>query len=213
MPASQSARVAERIRADLLSGALRSGQKIPQAALATRYGVSRIPLREALTQLQAEGLVTHEPNRGYFVAELSAGDMREVYRLRELLEAEATSAACRNLSDADLERIADLAQRVAEALQVGDNTAIAHANRAFHFAVFGASGMPRLNRMLASLWDATDAYRGLYFQDPQNRRHVAAEHAALLAALRDRDAQAAVAAQAEHRDRSLAQVTAQLGGT
>ena len=212
MATSQTARVAERMRADLLSGALRSGQKIPQEALASRYGVSRIPLREALTQLQAEGLVTHEPNRGYFVAELSATDMQEVYRLRELLEAEAIRAACHNLSDADIDRIADLAQRVVDASQAGEITGIAPANRAFHFAVFEASGMPRLNRILASLWDATEAYRGLYFQDRDNRRHIATEHAALLAALRDRDAAAAIDAQAAHRNRSLAQVTAQLTG-
>ena len=94
-----SAPVTARIREDLSSGHLRSGQKILQEQLAARYGVSRIPLREALNELQAEGLVVHEPNRGYFVAQLRAQDMQEVYRLRELLEAEAIEAACRNLSD------------------------------------------------------------------------------------------------------------------
>ena len=107
-----SAPVTARIREDLSSGHLRSGQKILQEQLAARYGVSRIPLREALNELQAEGLVVHEPNRGYFVAQLRAQDMQEVYRLRELLEAEAIEAACRNLSDVAIDRICELADEV-----------------------------------------------------------------------------------------------------
>lgn len=202
--------VTEQIRADLLSGHLQSGQKIVQESLAARYGISRIPLREALTQLQAEGLVIHEPNRGYFVAQLRASDMQEVYRLRELLEAEAIREAVRHLSDADLDRIEQLAGEVDATMVTGDVSAIAQANRAFHFAVFTAGGMPRLTRILHTLWDATQAYRGLYFLDPDNRRHIIAEHAALIRALRRRDAGAAVAAQAAHRDRSLAQVRSQL---
>jgi len=207
---TQTARVSALIRADLLSGELNSGQKIPQTALAVRYGVSRIPLREALTELQAEGLVVHIPNRGFFVAELSAADMREVYRLRELLEAEAIRAASRNLSDAELERIGELAAVAETALGAGDVPAIARANRDFHFAIFEAAGLPRLTRILGTLWDATEVYRGLYFQQATNRRHIAAEHVALLAALRARDADAAVAVQSGHRDRSLAQVSAHL---
>lgn len=207
---TQATRLRTRLRTDILSGTLHSGQKIGQQALASRYGVSRIPLREALTELQAEGLVRHVPNRGFFVIEMSTEDMAEVYRLRELLEAEAITAACHNLSDASLEHITGLAAQVQARLATRDTEAIAAANRAFHFAVFDAAGMPRLSRILTSLWDATEAYRGLYFLNPDNHRHIVAEHAALLAALRDRDPDAAIAAQAQHRDRSLAHVGSQL---
>lgn len=203
---TQTARLRTRLRTDILSGTLQSGQKIGQQALASRYGVSRIPLREALTELQAEGLVRHVPNRGFFVTEMSIEDMAEVYRLRELLEAEAISAACHNLSDAALERIAELATRVRAGLGAGDTDLVAKANREFHFAVFDAAGMPRLSRILSSLWDATQAYRRLYFLEPENHEHIVAEHEALLAALRRRDPDSAVAAQAQHRARSLAKV-------
>lgn len=208
---TRTAQLRTRLRTDILSGMFPSGQKIGQQALASRYGVSRIPLREALTELQAEGLVRHVPNRGFFVTEMSTADMAEVYRLRELLEAEAISAACHNLSDAALERIAGLAEQVQAGLESEDTEATARANREFHFAVFDAAGMPRLSRILTSLWDATEAYRGLYFLDPDNHDHIVAEHATLLSALRHRDPDAAVAAQAEHRARSLAQVSSRLG--
>ena len=121
--------VTARIREDLSSGHLRSGQKILQEQLAARYGVSRIPLREALNELQAEGLVVHEPNRGYFVAELRAADMREVYRLRELLEAEAIKATMENLRkvsdnlvayNANITRILQNADSISSVLANGD---------------------------------------------------------------------------------------------
>lgn len=204
--------IADRIRTDLLTGDLVSGQKIVQESLAAHYGVSRIPLREALNELAAEGLVVHEPNRGYFVARLSAADMREVYRLRQLLEDEAIALACPQLSDADIDRIAALAQDCEAAMADGDLSTIAATNRAFHFAVFDAAGMPRLSRMLGSLWDATQAYRRLYFLQEANHTHIGREHQELVSALRRRDARAAVAAQTEHRERSLAQVGVRLAG-
>ncbi|MEZ5186515.1 MAG: GntR family transcriptional regulator [Candidatus Nanopelagicales bacterium] len=210
MPTPRSTRAAADIRIDLLSGELRAGQKIVQESLAARYGISRIPLREALAQLQAEGLVVHEPNRGYFVARLRAEDMREVYRLREILEAEAITRACRHLSEADIERIVRIADDVESALSTGDLARIGAANRSFHFAVFEAAGMPRLTRILAGLWDSTEAYRGLYFQDPANHQHIIDEHAALLDALRRRDAKDAVVAQAAHRTLSLRNVSDRL---
>lgn len=204
--------IADRIRTDLLTGGLESGQKIVQQSLAARYGVSRIPLREALNELAAEGLVVHEPNRGYFVARLSTADMQEVYRLRQLLEDEAIVRACQHLSDSDIDKIATLAHQCDAAMATQDLPAIAGSNRAFHFAVFEAAGMPRLSRMLGSLWDATQAYRRLYFLEESNHSHIRKEHAALVRALRRRDAAAAVAAQARHRARSLSEVGARLAG-
>ncbi|MCU0280039.1 MAG: GntR family transcriptional regulator [Candidatus Nanopelagicales bacterium] len=204
--------IADRIRTDLLTGGLESGQKIVQESLAAAYGVSRIPLREALNELAAEGLVIHEPNRGYFVARLSAADMQEVYRLRELLEDEAIARACQHLSDADIDRIAGLAAQCDAAMADQDLQAIASTNRAFHFAVFEAAGMPRLSRILGSLWDATQAYRRLYFLEESNHSHIREEHAALVRALRRRDPVAAVTAQAKHRARSLAEVGVRLAG-
>lgn len=187
------------LRADVLTGHLAPGDQVVQETLAERYGVSRVPLREALKILEGEGLITHHPHRGYFVAELSIEDLLEVYRIREILEAEALRAAVPTMDAAGLEQIALLADEVDAAMASGDLIAITDANRRFHFAMFEASGMPRLVRLLRQLWDATDVYRSVYFAEPANRLQVGHEHRRLLAALRAGDADAVIAAQDGHR--------------
>jgi DNA-binding GntR family transcriptional regulator len=194
------------LRADLLRGRLAPGEQIVQEALAERYGVSRSPLREALKILEGEGLATYHPHRGYFVTELSLDDLSEVYRLREILEEEALRGAVARLSAADQQHITELAAQVDEAMARGDVIATAEANRRFHFALFEASGMPRLIRLLHQLWDATDAYRSVYFSDHANREHVAVEHRAMLAAVRAGDADALIGEQNAHRARAVSAV-------
>lgn len=202
--------VSERLREDLLTRSLLPGQQIVQEALAERYGVSRVPLREALKELEAEGLVIHEPHRGYFVTELNAAEMAEVYTIRALLEADAIRRACQRLSDADLAHIDELRREFESALLLADLETIASANRAFHFAIFDACGLPRLVRLLRTLWDATDAYRSLYFQDSGTHEHICAEHLAHMEALTRRDAEGAVETQRLHRERSVLIVSTSL---
>lgn len=206
-PTAQEA-VLEQVRRELVSGALRPGQQVRQEQLAERYGVSRVPLREALKILEGEGQVVYHPHRGYFVAELSVDDLVEVYRLRELLEAEAIRAAAPNLTDEALADLRDAGAAVVRANRSRDVAAITDANRRFHFALFALSGRPRLVRILGQLWDSTDVYRTVYFGQPVNRRRVEAEHEQQLTALAARDIEAVVRLQAEHRDHSAATVRA-----
>lgn len=198
------------LRSDILTGSLGPGDQIVQESLAERYGVSRVPLREALKTLETEGQVVYHPHRGYFVAELSVADLLEVYRLRALLEAEAISHAMPTFSDDDVDAIAELLREVEAAAAAGDVMAMTAANRRFHFAIFDASGLPRLSRILRQLWEATDVYRALYFQAEENRDRVALEHAAMLAALRRGDPAALIALHDEHRDHSVGAVRALL---
>ncbi len=198
------------LRQDILTGQLKPGDQIVQETLAERYGVSRVPLREALKTLESEGQVTYYPNRGYFVAELSVPDLLEVYRLRELLEAEAIIRGVPDLSDTAVDAIAAIAALVDDAAARQDVMAITAANRRFHFAIFDAAALPRLIRLLNQLWDATDAYRALYFDNEVNRTRVGREHARMVAALRRRDAAALVRLHDEHRQHSVGTVRAVL---
>ena len=106
------------------------------------------------------------------------------------------------------EEVAAAEADVRAAARTGDIAAITAANRRLHFAVYEASAMPRLVRMIRVLWDATDVYRSLYFAEAANRARIDDEHAAAIAALRAGDADTAVAVLAEHRSASAATVAA-----
>lgn len=191
--------VLEELRRAILSGDLRPGEPIRQDALAERFGVSRVPLREALKILEGEGQVVYRPRRGYIVAELSLDDLLEVYRIREILEAEAARRAMEKITDDDLDRLADAERDVERAGRDGDVLAMSEANRRFHFALIEAAGMPRLIRLLRLLWDATDAYRSVYYGSEMNRRRVEREHRDIVLAARARDTERLIRLIDEHR--------------
>ena len=198
------------LRDDIRAGHLAPGDQVVQELLAERYGVSRVPLREALKTLETEGQVVYHPHRGYFIAELSVADLLEVYRLREILEAEAIRAAVPALGDEDVDALAEMALDIDEAAERGDLAEVTARNRRFHFALYDAAGMPRLSRLLRQLWEATEAYRSLYFQEPVNRKRVSKEHAAMVKALRARDAERVVALHDQHRNSAVTAVRTML---
>ncbi|WP_426362429.1 GntR family transcriptional regulator [Streptomyces sp. E-08] len=196
--------VLEELRRAITSGELRPGGPIRQEALAARFEVSRVPLREALKALEAEGLVVHHVHRGYFVAELSLADLEEIYRIRELLETEAVRTAVRRLPEGTVGTLEGIQREVERAADAGDVTAMAAANRRFHFTLIEASGMPRLVRLITTLWDSTDAYRSLYYTDAPHREQAVREHRAVISALRRRDEEATVDRLDEHRAHAVA---------
>lgn len=203
--------VLDELRRAITSGELKPGAPIRQDALAERLDVSRVPLREALKMLESEGLVVHHAHRGYFVTELSLADLSEIYRIREILEAEAVRAATARMSPETLASLLEAQHEVERTGAAGDVTAMAAANRRFHFLLIEASGMPRLVRLIGTLWDATDAYRSLYYGEALNRERVVHEHRAVLDALRDGDAEQAVQRLDEHRAHAVSALRGVLG--
>lgn len=195
--------VLQELRASLASGALMPGQQLVQEDLALELGVSRVPIRESLKILEGEGHVTYHPNRGYFVTELSAVDLSELYLIREILESEALTRAVAEVSDADLRDIEEILRELNEAAASGDIHALTQANRAFHLSIIELSGMNRLSRLIRQLWDASDIYRTVYFREESNRERIFAEHQAIFRALQNRDAQALIRAQNQHREQAV----------
>ncbi len=199
--------VLREVRQLIANGTLKAGQQVKQDTLSAQLGVSRVPLREALKVLEGEGQVVYHPHRGYFVAELSVSDLVEVYRIRALLEEEALSVAIPQMTDEDVDYISDLADEVRVASSTADVAAISAANRRFHFAMFDCSSMPRLVRIIRTLWDSTDAYRSVYMASSINLEHMNAEHDEMIAALRQRDVARSIQLQAEHRENSVTAVS------
>jgi DNA-binding GntR family transcriptional regulator len=209
-PTAQQFVLAE-LRSAITGGELKPGMPIRQDALAAQLDVSRVPLREALKTLEAEGLVEHKVHRGYFVTELSLTDLREIYRLRELLEAEAVREAAARMDARLLAALEEAQAEVERAEEAGDVTAMTAANRRFHFALFEASAMPRLIRLIGTLWDSTDAYRSLYYAGTPNRERVVHEHRAVVDALRDGDVEGALRWLDRHRAHAVTALQDVLG--
>ena len=211
-PTAQEA-VLVALRHSIVTGELRPGEQVRQEALATRYGVSRVPLREALKILEGEGLVAYRPRRGYFVTELSLADLLEVYRIRELLETEAVRVALPRLTDADLAELADAVADCERAGREADVTAMTAHNRRLHFVIYRAAGMVRLERQIRILWDATDVYRSLYYASAADRAAVEVEHRAILAAVLAGDVELTTDLLDEHRGSAVSRLRDLLGAS
>jgi DNA-binding GntR family transcriptional regulator len=209
-PTAQEA-VLVALRQAIVSGELKPGEQILQEALAERFGVSRVPLREALKILEGEGSVAYVPRRGYFVAELSLADLLEVYRIRELLEAEAVRVGLPRLDGKDLAQFADAVQACERAGREADLMSMTAQNRRLHFVLYRAAGMERLERQIRILWDATDVYRSVYYAASDNRAAVQAEHRAILDAVRARDVDRAIGLLDEHRAHAVVHLRSLLG--
>lgn len=203
-PATAQAAVLAELRARVLSGNLPPGTALRQDELAAELGVSRVPLREALRILESEGHVTYAPHRGYRVVELSLADLSEIYRLRAVIEDDLARAAVDGLGEPELAaiRAAHAALARLESSPDPDLAALAGANRAFHWAILRPG--PRADRVLTTLWDASDAYRAHWFALRTNVERGAHEHAAVLDALERRDAEAVVGILGAHRAGAVA---------
>ena len=201
-PLTAQEAVLAQLRKEIVNGELGPGSPIRQDAIAKRFGVSRVPVREALKILEGEGQVLYRPHKGYLVAQLDFSEVQEIYHIRRLLEEEALRFAMPNLTDEVVEALADLAAEM-ESTSPSDIERMASLNRLFHFGFFEPSGMPRLVKQIRLLWDASDAYRAIYYMDEDQHATVHEEHAALVEAARARDVEGAIEVFAAHRQHAL----------
>jgi DNA-binding GntR family transcriptional regulator len=212
-----SHRIAADLRRAILSGELQPGTRIRQEELAVKFGTSRIPVREALWQLESEGLVSLVPNSGAWVAKLDLADCVEVYRIREQLEPLALSESIAKMSDAEFQMLESAAKNVDAQLDVlrapggGDGAALDNflkLDREFHLMSYHAANMPRLYRMIEGFWNTTQQYRRAYSHvvGPDGHTIVHYEHHLLLEAIRRRDADGATRILFDHIRRTRLQL-------
>jgi DNA-binding GntR family transcriptional regulator len=160
--------VVDGIRDMILSGQLKPGDWLRQDQLAETFGVSAMPVREALRQLEAEGLVVLHRRRGAAVATLSVSECEEIYRIREALEALAVQWAAENLERIPMERLGFLLQEIEAAEARSDDVdRRLHLVREFFFTIFQASEREHLLHMLSSLWDLSHQYRRYFSSLPE----------------------------------------------
>lgn len=201
-PKTAQQAVAEALRFDITTGKLAPGSWIVQETLAEQFGMSRIPIREALKTLEAEEYITYVPHSGYRVAKLGLEDLIEVFRLRNILEEELLRDAMPRVTDEIIQEMRTQMKVMDEAATGDDLIEIGVANRRFHFLAFEASRMARTKRIVTQLWNTADAYRPLYAH-MMDLSKVNAEHILLVDAMQARDVEKAVAINYEHRAHTI----------
>lgn len=202
-PQTAQEAVLDALRRMIVTGELAPGSSIRQDAIAQRFGVSRVPVREALRILEGEGKLRHTAHQGYHIAKLSIEELLEVYRLRQLLETEAIRVAVPRLDEEHLSRMRSAMEAMDRAADAEDVIQVGLGNRAFHFAILEPCGLSLTLRILGQLWETTDPYRRLYFTRPITRANVNAEHAQIYEACAAHDVERALQLLDEHRDHAV----------
>lgn len=181
-----SERVTNEIRDLILNGQLAPGERIGQEALAERFGTSRIPVREALRQLESEGLVSLVPNSGASVAKLDLHECLEIYKIRELLEPLALSESIPFLQSHDIQALEDAALAMEE---TQDSDEFLRLDREFHLSSYRGAKTMRLRALVENYWNTTQHYRRAYVGLiwPQGNWIIFYEHRLLVEAIKRRD--------------------------
>jgi len=208
VPRTVAGAVAARLREAIVSGELAAGAKLRQVALATRFGVSTTPVREALARLEREGLVRSHPQRGFVVFVPTVADLRRHYEIRIALEELAAAKA----AEAFRTRCAAPLAALLDEMRTGPPAArYLELNQRFHSELYACADRPQLLDMIAGLRDASRAYLHIYrASEDFPVARLDAEHRAILTACEDRDPPAAAAATRRHLQRTVDRVTARL---
>jgi DNA-binding GntR family transcriptional regulator len=182
-----SERIAAYLRDAILFGDLTPGQWIRQEEVAARLGTSRLPVREALRMLEAEGLTEHEANRGSRVTLLDQHEVDVVYQMRERLEPLALSESLPHLTADQLDHLEYVQERIEADAQLTEFLVL---DREFHLTSYAACPSEQLLSTVSRLWNTTQHYRRSFMQigGPDRRWVVNSEHRLLLDAIRRRDA-------------------------
>ena len=179
-------RVADHLRRAILGGTIAPGERVRQEDIAQQLGASRLPVREALQMLAAEGLVEHEPNKGARVPWLSMHEVDVMYKMREQLEPLALTESLPFLTPGDLLRLDEIQDEIETGVDVESFLAL---DREFHLRTYSACAIDQLTNTVTRLWNSTQYYRRAFMQltGPSRRWVVNAEHRLLIDAVARRD--------------------------
>ena len=192
--------VTERLRASIINGSLKPGSQLSEVELATSFGVSRGPVREALQRLVQEGLLHSEPHRGVFVPVLTDEDVHDVYLAREALESAAVrsiiSSGTTAAASASLDEFVTLMEKAEAA---GDWEAVGNFDLEFHAALVDASGSDRLKRMFSTVISETRLCLGVLTADDA-RDDLVQEHRLICDLMQQGETEQALAVLKKHFD-------------
>ncbi len=175
-----SAAIVEQLRRDILDGTYAAGEQLRQDALAATFQVSRIPVREALFQLEAEGLVLIEPHKGAVVSAFSLEEIEDVFDLRVLLEPRMLAQSAPRLTPQDLAEASALDAQFRSAIAARDMAQWGQLNARYHLALYRHARQPRTLAIVTSLLQTSDRFTRLQMNRPPALSRAESEHGKLL---------------------------------
>lgn len=187
-PGPQGNSAYQRLLDEIREGSLLPGDRLREIELSERLGGSRTPIREAIRQLEADGLVTHVPRQGATVRSLDYAEVMELYEMRAVLEGTAARLAARAASDVELDELDVLNDQLAKA---GTGPEAARINRIFHATLLDAAKNRFLAKSMLSLQKALLILGPSQLLDGDRAEEAVSEHRRIMVALKTRDGAAA----------------------
>lgn len=178
---NRTEKIADELRNEILTGRLKSGEPLRQDEIAARFGISKIPVREALFQLKAEGLVTFVPNKGAAVSVLSPKEADEIYTMRIALETAALERAIPHLTVANLSQAEELLNAIDQEKNIGQ---WGELNWQFHATLYAPADLPRMLDWIQSLHTNVARYLVIYLAGMNYQEQSQKEHREILDACR-----------------------------
>ena len=191
-------RVFHRIREDILSGKYSENEELKEATIGAEFGVSRTPVREALRQLELEGLVRIIPNKGAYVTGISVKDTRDIYVIRSYLEGLAARWACDHISEEDIESLEEIVYLSEFHVKKKHYEQLVELDNKFHESIYRASGSKILEHELTTFHHYLERIRKESLKREERAAQSNEEHLAILEAIKKRDGDLAEKLAHEH---------------
>lgn len=180
-------KVREQLRNDILAGIFAPGARIKIADVATRYGVSQMPVRESLQMLQGEGLVTIAPNRGASVREVDERFIHNMYDIRGVIEALLVRRCVARIQDANIAMLQAIEARYEACVRAGDRDGVLLQNQDLHRVIYAAADNPEALELLERNWGLIRGLRRTFGFGPERDNQIIQEHRSLIESLTRRD--------------------------
>jgi len=193
-----AASAADAIRRKIFDGQLRDGEPLRQDLLAAEFGISRTPIREALVQLEAEGLIRIEPHKGAVVRGASVSDIEETFELRAILEPMLLARSAPRLTARDFDDIKSILNEYSSELRSHNVHRWGELNTILHARLYARAERPQMQAIVDKLLTASDRYTRLQLLHTDGLRRAEREHAQIVELCRKRDYDAAATLLARH---------------
>ncbi|MBQ0059961.1 MAG: GntR family transcriptional regulator [Lachnospiraceae bacterium] len=180
------------LRKAILRGEFQPGERLMEISLSNKLGVSRTPVREAIRQLESDGLVTIIPRKGAQVARITSEEMYNVLEIRKCLELWTAEKACSRITEEGIVELEEAEKEFEKRLHSGDITELAEADEKFHNVIYNAAGNPRLVQLMYNLREQMYRFRVEYLKDKNSLDLLVQEHRGIIDAVKNRDGEAAV---------------------